>query len=169
MGSSKKEAKNEAARLTLEILIPEFKEVNSKNGIVKKEPADLSFFDNVRIEDPNLVDFCNKTSEPMPYTILLTCLQKNYGLGDTSIAISLTPFKNKKNKFTMKINQKEVSVICRNKREGKQRASQKMLQLLHPHIKTWGSLLRMYGSHAISAQKSKKERQSEVSNCFVCD
>lgn len=33
----------------------------------------------------------------------------------------------------------------KNKRVGKQLASQKILQLLHPHVKNWGSLLRMYG------------------------
>ena len=42
-GSSKKEAKSEAARLTLEILIPEFKNnMNAKNGVVIKESVDLS-------------------------------------------------------------------------------------------------------------------------------
>lgn len=36
-------------------------------------------------------------------------------------------------------------LIGKNKRVGKQLASQKILQLLHPHVKNWGSLLRMYG------------------------
>ena len=53
-------------------------------------------------------------------------------------------------------------MICNNKRDGKQMASQKMLQLLHPNIKSWGSLVRMYGSKAISAQRQKKERENEV-------
>lgn len=35
--------------------------------------------------------------------------------------------------------------LGKNKRVGKQLASQKILQLLHPHVKNWGSLLRMYG------------------------
>lgn len=46
----------------------------------------------------------------------------------------------------------EVLVACcvhlppgKNKRVGKQLASQKILQMLHPHVKNWGSLLRMYG------------------------
>ena len=30
-------------------------------------------------------DLCNRTSEPAPYQILVTCLQRNYGLGDTHI------------------------------------------------------------------------------------
>lgn len=38
-----------------------------------------------------------------------------------------------------------VLVKGKNKRVGKQLASQKILQMLHPHVKNWGSLLRMYG------------------------
>ena len=45
------------------------------------------------------------------------------------------PRKNKRNEFTMKVNGREVSVICKNKRDGKQMASQKLLQILHPHLR----------------------------------
>ena len=62
----------------------------------------------------------------------------------------------------MQVSEKVVEVICRNKRDGKQMASQKLLQQLHPNISSWGALLKMYGSRAISAQKNKKERESEV-------
>lgn len=50
-------------------------------------------------------------------------------------------------------------VICtgKNKRVGKQLASQKILQLLHPHVKNWGSLLRMYGR-----ESSKMVKQVNV-------
>jgi hypothetical protein len=41
-GSSKKVAKSEAARLTLEILIPEFKDVESKNGSFVQKNVDES-------------------------------------------------------------------------------------------------------------------------------
>ena len=42
-------------------------------------------------------------------------------------------------------------------------AAQKLLQLLHPNMKTWGSLLRLYGSRALRDEKAKKERDAEVS------
>ena len=67
----------------------------------------------------------------------------------------------------MQVSEQVVEVICRNKRDGKQMASQKLLQKLHPNITSWGSLLRMYGSRAISAQKNKKERESEVRVAFL--
>lgn len=164
VGSSKKEAKSEAARLTLEILIPEFKNhLVAKNGYVTKEAVDLSFFEDIRIEDPRVPELCNKMSEPSPYSILLNCLQRNYGLGDTNIKTDLTPARNRKyNRYLMTVNEKTVEVTCRSKKDGKQIASQKLLQLLHPNIKSWGSLLKMYGSRAITAQKNKKERESEV-------
>ena len=109
-------------------------------------------------------DLCNKMSEPSPYAILLNCLQRNYGLGDTNITTDLSPARNRKyNKFSMTVNEKTVEVLCRSKRDGKQTASQKLLQLLHPNLKSWGSLLKLYGSRATQAQKNKKEKESEVS------
>ena len=48
-------------------------------------------------------------SEPSPYAILVTCLQKNYGLGDTNIQTTMTPARNQRNEFKMKVNQREVS------------------------------------------------------------
>jgi len=37
-----------------------------------------------------------------------------------------------------------VQVRCKNKREGKQLGAQAVLQLIHPQLKMWGSLLRLY-------------------------
>merc|ERR1719376_178036 len=166
VGSSKKLAKSEAARQTLEILIPDFKDVlgpelagssNSLNNL-----PDVSYFDSTRIEDPRVNELCQRVSEPSPYAILLTCLQRNYGQGDTNIETELTPMRNKKVNFTMKINGREVSVLCKNKRDGKQFASQKLLQILHPHLTSWGSLLRLYGQRSVHAQKLKKQKETQV-------
>ena len=115
-----------------------------------------------RIEDPRISDLCQRVGEPSPYGILITCLQRNYGQGDTNIETSLVPKKNKRNEFTMKVSGREVSVICKNKRDGKQMAAQKLLQLLHPHLRSWSSLLSLYGTRSIAAQKLKKEKESEV-------
>ena len=130
-------------------------------------PFFLQFFEDIGIKDPRVPDLCNKMSEPSPYAILLNCLQRNYGLGDTNIKTSLRPANNPKfkvnsSKFSMTVNEKTVEVFCKCKRDGKQKASQKLLQLLHPNIESWGSLLKMYGSRAITAQKNKKEKESEV-------
>jgi len=163
VGSSKKIAKSEAARKTLEILIPEIKDkLPQMKKSEETEGPDLSFFDDIRIEDPRVSDLCNRTSEPSPYIILVTCLQRNYGLGDTHITQELNMKRNQKNEYTMRVNKREVSVICRNKKDGKQLAAQKLLQQLHPHITSWGSLLRMYGNRSIRQFKQKKEKETEV-------
>jgi len=53
-------------------------------------------------------------------------------------------------------------VTCQNKRDGKQKAAQKLLQKLHPNINYWGAMVRMYGSEAINAQKIIKQKESQV-------
>ena len=61
MGGSKKEAKSEAARKTLELLIPDFKKLlEAKNGYVTKETVDLSvslFFPAIFFSKENFVGF----------------------------------------------------------------------------------------------------------------
>lgn len=163
-GSSKKIAKSEAARRTLEMLIPEIKDkLPCMTGTeAEGDGPDLSFFDDIRVEDPRVADLCNRTSEPAPYQILVTCLQRNYGLGDTHITQELKAVRNGKNEYTMQVSKREVSVICKNKKDGKQLAAQKLLQQLHPHITSWGSLLRMYGNRSIRKLKLKKDKETEV-------
>ena len=63
--------------------------------------------------------------------------------------------RNGKNEYTMKVDKKEVSVICKNKKDGKQLAAQKLLQQLHLHITSWGSLLRMYGNRLVISPSLK--------------
>ncbi|XP_062563002.1 microprocessor complex subunit DGCR8 [Armigeres subalbatus] len=170
-GTSKKQAKSEAARETLEILIPDMKDkITSKdskkdqNGAAEQQPEarNLSVFDEIKIEDPRVAEFCAKTTEPSPHTILQTCLQRNFGLGDVQIQYDVKAGKHRKNEFTMTVGKHTATVVCKNKRDGKQRASQAILQILHPHIKTWGSLLRLYGNHSIKSYKEKKQEEQEI-------
>ena len=49
-----------------------------------------------------------------------------------------------------------AQVRCKNKREGKQLAAQAVLQLMHPQLTKWGSLLRLYSKS--SEVKEKKVR-----------
>lgn len=133
-GTSKKQAKSEAARETLEILIPEMRdkisaEKSTPNNSNAQTYKDLSVFDEIRIEDPRVTEFCNKTTEPTPHAILTTCLQRNFGLGDIKIDYQVNTGRHKLNEFTMTVGKHKKTVICRNKREGKQIASQAILQV----------------------------------------
>ena len=176
-GSSKKQAKANAARKTLEILIPQMRDKISgdnsgdagsgnNSGMIKasrsNSDADLSFFDEISITDPRVAEFCAKTTEPSPHAILITCLQRNYGLGDMHINYSVNTLKHQRNEFTMRVGKHEATVVCRNKKDGKQRAAQAILQLMHPHIQSWGSLLRLYGSRSVKSLKEKKQLEQEI-------
>lgn len=176
-GSSKKQAKANAARKTLEILIPQMRDKisgdsngdstsgNSSRAIKASKSnsdADLSFFDEISITDPRVAEFCAKTTEPSPHAILITCLQRNYGLGDMHINYSVNTLKHQRNEFTMRVGKHEATVVCRNKKDGKQRAAQAILQLMHPHIQSWGSLLRLYGSRSVKSFKEKKQLEQEI-------
>ncbi|XP_076644384.1 microprocessor complex subunit partner of drosha isoform X2 [Halictus rubicundus] len=176
-GSSKKQAKANAARKTLEILIPQMKDkISGDSGgdatsgnssrMIKasrtNSDADLSFFDEISITDPRVAEFCAKTTEPSPHAILITCLQRNYGLGDMHIDYSVNTLKHQRNEFTMRVGKHEATVVCRNKKDGKQRAAQAILQLMHPHIQSWGSLLRLYGSRSVKSFKEKKQLEQEI-------
>ncbi|XP_050308140.1 microprocessor complex subunit DGCR8 [Anthonomus grandis grandis] len=165
-GTSKKQAKSDAAKATLEILIPEMKSkitADTQSGCAKRDKdQDLSFFDEIRVEDPRVAEFCAKTTEPAPYDILLTCLQRNFGLDDLKINYQGNTSKHQGNEFKMTVGKYTTTVACKNKRDGKQRASQSILQMLHPSITSWGSLLRLYGNRSVKSFKEKKLEEQEI-------
>ncbi|XP_054166715.1 microprocessor complex subunit DGCR8-like [Oppia nitens] len=162
-GSSKKQAKSEAARTSLEILIPDLKDITD-SGNHKPDPTlqDFSFFNDIAIEDPRVSDLCAKAGQHSPYQILVECLRRNWGMGDTDIETDVRLVKHQKNEFIMKVGKHRAVVTCRNKREGKQRAAQAILQLLHPHITSWGSLLKLYGRGSCKTPKEKKEEEQKI-------
>ncbi|XP_078741295.1 microprocessor complex subunit DGCR8-like [Lampetra fluviatilis] len=84
-------------------------------------------------------------------------------MADTNIEFQVIPGKNQKSEFVMSCGKHSVRGLCKNKRVGKQLASQQVLQLLHPHVQTWGSLLRMYG------RDSAKHVTQEVADRSVLD
>ncbi|XP_015923719.1 titin homolog [Parasteatoda tepidariorum] len=162
-GSSKKVAKSEAARSALEVLIPKIKKFDpEKRSGDEDDFQDVEFFDQVRVEDPRISDLSVKAGQPFPYQILLECLKRNYGMGDTEISIRMKNLKHQKNEFIMKVGKHKATVVCKNKRDGKHRASQAILQQLHPHIISWGSLLRMYGKGSCKTLKEKKEEEQRI-------
>lgn len=158
--SSKKLAKNKAARATLEILIPDFVKQTSEEKPV--EGDELEYFNHISIEDSRVYELTNKAGLLSPYQILHECLKRNHGMGDTSIKFEVIPGKNQKSEYVMTCGKHTVRGWCKNKRVGKQLASQKILQMLHPHVKNWGSLLRMYGRESNKMVKKEKSDKSVI-------
>ncbi|KAG2471045.1 DGCR8 protein, partial [Polypterus senegalus] len=158
--SSKKLAKNKAARATLEILIPDFVKQTSEEK--PKDSDELEYFNHISIEDSRVYELTNKAGLLSPYQILHECLKRNHGMGDTSIKFEVIPGKNQKSEYVMTCGKHTVRGWCKNKRVGKQLASQKILQLLHPHVKNWGSLLRMYGRESSKMVKKESSDKSVI-------
>ncbi|KAJ8380209.1 hypothetical protein SKAU_G00009870 [Synaphobranchus kaupii] len=158
--SSKKLAKNKAARATLEILIPDFVKQTSEEKPM--EGDELEYFNHISIEDSRVYELTNKAGLLSPYQILHECLKRNHGMGDTSIKFEVIPGKNQKSEYVMTCGKHTVRGWCKNKRVGKQLASQKILQMLHPHVKNWGSLLRMYGRESNKMVKKENSDKSVI-------
>nr|QEI10606.1 pasha [Myzus persicae] len=159
LGNSKKQAKLNAAQATLDILIPEMK--NKIDSDIKNQ-RDPVIFDQIKVTDPRITEFCAKTTEPSPYAMLLVCLQRNFGECEIGIEYKLNNRRRMLNQCTMMVGKHTASVACKNKRDGKQKASQVILGLLHPHIDNWGSLLRLYGNRSIKNAKEKKQEEQEI-------
>lgn len=157
---SKKQAKSEAAKETLKILIPEMNSLTDEQ--LQKNNEDLSFFDEIKIEDPRISELGNKAGQPSPYQILRECLSRNYGMGDTDCLLDMKPLKHQNCEFTITVGKHTATVVAKSKRSGKQRAAQAILQKLHPHVPSWGSLLRLYGNTADRGQSAKKKDVNEV-------
>lgn len=61
-------------------------------------------------------------------------MKRNAAYGDTEIKVHSVRVKHQRHQFDMDVGKHRVSVICANKREGKQKASQAMLKKLHPNV-----------------------------------
>ncbi|KAJ8415392.1 hypothetical protein AAFF_G00423720 [Aldrovandia affinis] len=167
--SSKKLAKNKAARATLEILIPDFVKQTSEEKPMEGDELEETlihkvhkYFNHISIEDSRVYELTNKAGLLSPYQILHECLKRNHGMGDTSIKFEVIPGKNQKSEYVMTCGKHTVRGWCKNKRVGKQLASQKILQMLHPHVKNWGSLLRMYGRESNKMVKKENSDKSVI-------
>ncbi|XP_022666907.1 microprocessor complex subunit DGCR8-like [Varroa jacobsoni] len=181
-GSSKKLAKVEAARAALSILVPSWKEMQEKeeesrraragepstSNIVSKEATgqqELAFFDAISIEDPRLAYLCTTTGQSSPFQILVQCLKRNFGLSsenDIKQQISKENEKSQKMEYGMSVGRHEARVTCKNKRDGKQLASQQLLAKMHPYLHSWGAILRLYGQGSFKSPKEKREQQNEI-------
>ena len=54
---------------------------------------------------------------------------RNFGLGDKNVKYELKTLKHQKNEVIMTVGKHTVQVPCKNKRDGKQRAAQAILQV----------------------------------------
>lgn len=167
-GTNKKKAKKEAAEVTLKVIIPNLdsKMVSDSETSSCINPRmqdyDLSFFDEIKITDPQVAEYCTKIEEPLPYRILQTCLKRNIKLGSIQVSYQENYLKPSLNDYKITVANQTATVICKNKQDGKQQAAQEILQKLHPFIEHWGSMLRLYGNQSHKFLRGKElEPQNE--------
>ncbi|KFD55968.1 hypothetical protein M514_03092 [Trichuris suis] len=164
-GNSKKNAKMEAAKQALKVLIPgiEFDVDGIAGGGVNDKQDDVvELFDLIPITDSRVPELSIRTGQPTPFVILQECLKRNTGLGQVNIESKVERVKHQQHAFSMRVGKHEVRVLCVNKREGKQKASQAMLERLHPQITTWGALIRLYGYGAQRRLQETRREKNEI-------
>ena len=70
-GNSKKAAKNSCATLALDVLTPDYRA--AKESAPCKD--DMSFFDEIRVEDPRVAELSTTAGLPTPYSLLNEALK----------------------------------------------------------------------------------------------
>ena len=62
--------------------------------------------------------------------LIFDSMGRNFGLGDKNVKYELRTLKHQRNEVVMTVGKHTVQVPCKNKRDGKQRAAQAILQVL---------------------------------------
>ena len=62
---------------------------------------------------------------------LIESFFSNFGLGDKNVKYELRTLKHQRNEVVMTVGKHTVQVPCKNKRDGKQRAAQAILQVMY--------------------------------------
>ncbi|XP_028968287.1 microprocessor complex subunit DGCR8 [Galendromus occidentalis] len=172
-GSSKKQAKTAAAQAALDILLPSWRGLQKSDEKDEKDPAqaskqhELDFFDDIAIEDPRLAGLCTTTGQQSPFHILVECLRRNFGLVNESEIKHQVLKENEKSQrivYQMSVGSHTVKVRAKNKRDGKQLASQQLLAKMHQYISTWGGILRLYGHNSYKTPRDKRQEQQAITD-----
>uniref|UniRef100_A0AC35TGB4 DRBM domain-containing protein n=1 Tax=Rhabditophanes sp. KR3021 TaxID=114890 RepID=A0AC35TGB4_9BILA len=176
-GKSKKEAKLNAGKAALEIMLPMliFDErcvCESIEGNEVKDDETLTYFNNIKIESPYLERSLEKSGQDSPHAMLLNILKKHPSAGTVALKMKwedeVKPYK-----FSFMFDEIVVSVFCKSRKEGRQLAAQKMIQTMHPEFTSWGDVLRKYGTKMqqindpdVIEQKELIKIATDVSNEF---
>ncbi|XP_072164324.1 microprocessor complex subunit DGCR8-like [Diadema setosum] len=155
--SSKRLAKAEAAKATLDILVPEL--------IADKKPkaeTDTEYFDHVAIDDSRIYDLCLKAGQLTPWQVLQEYRQRSHGMADTDINLDIQVKNHQRSEYTLTLGPHCVKGMCKNKNGGKQQGAQKLLKELHPELNSWGAIIKMYGKGSTELNRAKRKAEQSV-------
>ncbi|XP_060859857.1 microprocessor complex subunit DGCR8-like [Metopolophium dirhodum] len=165
-GATKKQAKIDAARATLQILLPSAKHFQTDNSSqTKNEIQEINhleqykIFDKLTVKDTIIPQICAQSTESTPYEMLKLCVKRNFGEG-TNLLCDMEQMQsgsdtNNYYRCTMTVEKYSATVICKNKLDGRQKGAQALLKVLHPHIHYFGSLLRLYSHQHFEYNENK--------------
>ncbi|OQS02673.1 hypothetical protein THRCLA_04969 [Thraustotheca clavata] len=171
-GSSKQLARQEAAEMALEALIPGYWQKMKHSGAVrdidttasessKAGTMTMELFRTLSIDDPQVLQGCMDLNVKTPAQLLSEYQTRNKGVAVNYTTISL-PNPTDRNKFQVIASngQKTAEAIAPNKKLAKQYAAQALLRVLHPTIATY---LDMVTYHETSATKGGGNSKSKAS------
>ncbi|KAM7540483.1 hypothetical protein Aperf_G00000043313 [Anoplocephala perfoliata] len=155
VGNSKKIARSEAARLALIEMLPEYKaywkqtQADSPamdSTVTCLSEADLNIFQGLPVRDRKIFDIvCDRQLNwAAPYAIFGEYV-KRHCIPDSDIYSNMTVQSKNNHLFEIRFREHHVQVQCKNKRTGRNLAAQEILARLHPQVKTWVDLLKLYG------------------------
>ncbi|XP_047543757.1 microprocessor complex subunit DGCR8-like [Vanessa atalanta] len=162
-GYSKREAKLNAIRLSMQRLIPEVHRFILHPPISQRQiysNANIGF-DDLEITDPKVLNCDDATPETAPHDVLLVSIRE---MGDEESSIQIQTRRLKYNciELTMQVNQHSATVLDNNRRSAKQRAAQAILKALHPALLSYGSLLRKYGIRFDTRSFTRRPRRRRI-------
>ncbi|KAJ1368497.1 WW protein [Parelaphostrongylus tenuis] len=163
-GPSKRVAKMMAAKQALAVLIPEIRFNDDYMATIQPPDATeknyddqaIALFDELPIEDPRISDLSVRTCQPKPLILLKTALLRSIKLCREVPSTKVELLGPMRTRVTMTVGDLSAEVIASGSKVGQQRAAQNLLKQIHPHVSTYGGLLRIY------ANPDEKEEQREA-------
>ncbi|OQV13112.1 putative Microprocessor complex subunit DGCR8 [Hypsibius exemplaris] len=162
VGASKKVAKAEAAKSAIMKLAPELKSIFEAQEAGNK---DDDIFDDIVIEDHRVAEIAHKSSHPAPYQLLVSAMCRQ-GAPSTQQRPNFESKKKAhlKNVYTMTAGVHRVSFTHQLHQFAKQMCSQLILKEMHPELKYYGDLLKLYGRKVDREKVKKKEDQRSITD-----
>ncbi|XP_067937086.1 uncharacterized protein [Watersipora subatra] len=184
-GITRKLAKENAAVCAMRVLIPRYADKLIENAIQfgdrEKTEAGMGeyykIFDTMTIKDQRVVEVAKATNQLYPFIVLKTCLARNFAMTDKDINVNTY----------MEKQSNRVSLVCdmsvgkysvkgakgKNTKMAQHVAAQDILQQLHPHLNTWGAILRLYGKFSDGSSEDIRHKSgftgAESSLCLSAD
>uniref|UniRef100_A0A0N5A2S3 WW domain-containing protein n=1 Tax=Parastrongyloides trichosuri TaxID=131310 RepID=A0A0N5A2S3_PARTI len=166
-GRSKREAKLNAGVNCVKLFLEDL--TFDESGVCKtiggksvREDDIIQFFKSVDIDNEKLADLCEKSGQLTPNAILQIALKNHPNSGTFKLETECQSTAHGKHTFYLSFGNLCIDYECKNKKEGKQVAAQKLLKALHPECSTWGDIIEIYGTKSQSTREAKLSAQKNV-------